>query len=212
MSLSTGLRLFVLSGLTSALVLACVVENDHYRSASGGSGGSAGTGGDTGGSNGTNNNGTCSTTPSAKPLLADVDTGQTMKAQPGDGVGFFSEYSAGGHWHIWWTCDTNQTGASCPMKVDVSVASGAISNVTPDSAADTAAISSTTQKIEASTTTTTGVDGMRFDTTPGAIITLGASVNGCYDGSFLFFVQSGKVNGGFQGVLTNPIQLEGSAP
>jgi len=207
MSLSTGLRYLVMGALTSALALACVVEHDHYTSASGGgSGGSAGTG------NGSGPTGTCSTTPSAQPLLADVDTGQTMKAQPGEGVGFFTEYSAGGHWHVWWTCDTNQTGGSCPMKIDVSVASGTISNVTPDTAADTSAISMSSQKIEAVTTTTTGVDGMRFDTAPGAIITLGASVNGCYDGSFLFFVQSGKVNGGYQGVLTNPIQLEGSSP
>jgi hypothetical protein len=32
------------------------------------------------------------------------------------------------------------------------------------------------------------------------------------DGSFLFFVQDGKVNGGFTGKVTNPLQVQGKTP
>jgi hypothetical protein len=133
-----------------------------------------------------------------------------MNAQPGDGVGIFTEYAAGGHWHVWWTCDTNKTSASCPMDVVVTVASGAIATTKPD--ASTTTLTASAQKLEATSTTTTQVDGVHFDTDPGATITLSATVGGCLDGSFLFFVQGGKVNGGYTGTLTDPLMLEGSTP
>jgi hypothetical protein len=44
------------------------------------------------------------------------------------------------------------------------------------------------------------------------VITVEASVGGVKDGSFLFFVQDGKVNGGYAGKLTNPLQLQGKTP
>ena len=59
----------------------------------------------------------------------------------------------------------------------------------------------TPSSVEAKITTTNQVHGIRFDTNPGAIITLKASLGGIADGSFLFFVQDGKVNGGFTGKL-----------
>ena len=54
--------------------------------------------------------------------------------------------------------------------------------------------------------------GIRFDTNPGAVITVDAAIGGFKDGAFLFFVQDGKVNGGFTGKLTNPLQLQGNSP
>jgi hypothetical protein len=47
--------------------------------------------------------------PSATPLLVDVDPNQTLSAAPGQGAGVFIEYKTGGHWHVWWTCDTALT-------------------------------------------------------------------------------------------------------
>lgn len=205
MSLGSVVRLFVVGGLLSGLAVACVVESDRPGYAGSG-GGSAPPQADAGVAS------TCATTPSTTPIVADLDTDQTMNATPGDGVGVFVEYAAGGHWHVWWTCDTNKTGKSCDMDVAVSIAAGAITNATSDASSDKGGLSTTAQKVESKTTTTTTVDGVRFDTAPGAKITLTASVDGCYDGSFLFFVQGGKVNGGYAGVLTDPIQLEGSAP
>ena len=52
----------------------------------------------------------------------------------------------------------------------------------------------------------------RFDTDPGAIITVDAAMGGIHDGRFLFFVQDGKVNGGYSGALTDPLMLEGTTP
>ncbi len=205
MSLGSITRLVAVSALLSGFVVACVVESDRQGYGSGGSAGTSPPPTPTGSSTG---NGAAS----PNPILVDVDTGRTMNAQPGEGVGVFTEYTAGGHWHVWWTCDTNQTGASCAMDVVITVATGKITNATTDAAALASGLSASSQRLEATSTTTTTTDGVRFDTDPGAIITLDASIGGVHDGSFLFFVQGGKVNGGFTGTLTDPLKLEGSSP
>lgn len=145
-------------------------------------------------------------------MLVEVDTDQTMSAVGGEGVGVFIEYAAGGHWHLWWTCDTAQTRQSCDFSVSATAASGNIENVDASELVGGAVTSPNASRVEATSNTTTGVDGIRFDTNPGAVITVDAAVGGFKDGAFLFFVQDGKVNGGFTGTLTNPLQVRGSSP
>jgi hypothetical protein len=149
---------------------------------------------------------------SVAPMLVEVDTDQTMTAKGGEGVGVFIEYSKGGHWHVWWTCDTAQTRQSCDFSVSAAAASGNISNVDASELPGGFVTASTPSRVDATSTTTTEVHGIRFDTNAGAVITVEASASGLKDGSFLFFVQDGKVNGGFAGKLTNPLQLQGNAP
>ncbi len=149
---------------------------------------------------------------STAPMLVEVDADQTMTATGGDGVGVFIEYYKGGHWHVWWTCDTAQTRQSCDFVVSASAASGNISNVDASELPGGFVTASTPSRVDAKSTTTTEVHGIRFDTNPGAVITVEAAVGGLKDGAFLFFVQDGKVNGGFTGTLTNPLQVQGNAP
>jgi hypothetical protein len=142
------------------------------------------------------------------PILVDVDANQVMKATPGTGVGVFTEYKTGGHWHVWWTCDTSVSGYSCMFDVTLSAESGAIANAAtqgPDGGSVTARGSNS---IEVTTTTTNAVDGVTFDTDPGAVISLDAKLDGTEDGTFLFFVQDGQINGGYQGTLSDPLLLE----
>lgn len=148
---------------------------------------------------------------SPAPMLVEIDADQTMNAVGGEGVGVFIEYARGGHWHVWWTCDTIETGQSCDFSISATAASGSVSNLDLSELAGGYATSATS-RIEASSTTTTEIHGLRFDTNPGAVITVDAAVGGLKDGAFLFFVQDGKVNGGFAGTLTNPLQLQGNAP
>lgn len=145
-------------------------------------------------------------------MLVEVDSNQTMNAQPGEGVGVFVEYGTGGHWHVWWTCDTNQTNQSCDFSVSIGAATGNISNVDAADLAGGLYSSPTPSRLEARSTITTEVQGVYFDTDPGAIITLEASLGDFKDGSFLFFVQDGQVNGGFTGLLSNPLRLKGTVP
>jgi hypothetical protein len=185
----------------SAVCLGCAVESSSSGTSYGyaGSSSSGGSGSSSGGS--------------IKPMLVVVDTGRTMNASPGQGVGVFTEYRAGGHWRVWWTCDTSKTSESCSFDVVATVSSGAIANVAGTALEAGDLVTQTSdQQIEAVTTTTAGVDGMTFDTPAGGIITLDARMDGQQDGSFLFFVQGGAINGGYKGTLTDPLMLEPSAP
>jgi hypothetical protein len=183
-----------------------------------GSGGSSGGGGVAYGGGSSSSGGSTTTSGgNTQPMLVDVDPNRTMSANPGDGVGVFTEYQSGGHWHVWWTCDTNKTSESCPFDVTVSVSTGTIANVAGQTVQTGATFNQGSQtRVEAITTTTTGIDGITFDTvvpsgtTP--IITLDAKLGGVEDPSFLFFVQDGQINGNYTGSLTDPLMLEPSTP
>ncbi|MDP9034155.1 MAG: hypothetical protein M3O50_05070 [Myxococcota bacterium] len=144
-----------------------------------------------------------------QPMLVDVDPDRTMSAVPGQGVGVFTEYATGGHWHVWWICDSSTTQLSCDFDVIASVDSGAITGVSGEAIAASDRLSQETpQRVEAVTTTTVGRSGIWFDTDPNAIVTLDARLNGAEDGKFLFFVQGGAINGSYSGTLTNPLMFE----
>lgn len=145
-------------------------------------------------------------------MLVEIDTDQTMTAVGGDGVGVFIEYAKGGRWHVWWTCDTARTQQACEFSVSAAATSGNISNLDSAELEGGFTTSPTASRVDATSTTTMQVHGIRFDTDPGAIITIDAAVGGLKDGAFLFFVQDGKVNGGFAGRLTNPLQVQGKTP
>jgi hypothetical protein len=185
----------------SATLGGCVVESDPPPppvSTAGGTPVGPGTGNSTG--------------PSKTPMLVDVDPNVTMTATPGDGVGVFNEYVTGGHWHVWWTCDTNKTSQPCNFDVKISAKSGSVSAARSDQFATSDTLNNGAGSLEAVTNTTSNVEGVYFDTPPGDVITLEASIGGVESGQFLFFVQKGEVNGGFTGTLTDPLMLEGASP
>jgi len=191
-------RTAAFGALLAAFAVGCVVQ-ESSSSGGGYSGtGSSGGGSDDGGG-----------TASSKPMLVDVDPDRTLTAHPGDGVGVFTEYRSGGEWHIWWTCDTNKTSLPCTFQVTVTAASGAITNASSEQfESNDQLVQLSDRAIEALTQTATGVDGIVFDADPGATIQLDAQMNGQDSGSFLFFVQNGQVNGGYQGSLTDPLMFE----
>lgn len=149
---------------------------------------------------------------SPAPMLVVVDTDQTMTADPGQGVGVFIEYATGGKWLIWWTCDTARTGQDCDFSVSATAATGTISNIDATYLAGGYLTTPTPSRVDAKIKTSNETHGISFETVPGGVITVEASVGAVKDGSFLFFVQDGKVNGGFSGALTNPLQLQGKTP
>lgn len=157
------------------------------------------------------------TTSSPAPILVVLDTDQVMNADPGQGVGIFTEYFAGGKWHVWWTCDTTLSNQTCDVALSATVATGTISNVDAGELQGGFVTTPNPSRVEAQATTSTQVHGITFTTSPGAIVTLEATVGGLREGpgpnhSFFFFVQDGKINGGFSGRLTNPLQLQGKTP
>ena len=160
---------------------------------------------------------TAPTPASASPMLVVVDTDQVMNADPGQGVGVFTEYAAGGKWHIWWTCDTAKSQQQCDVSLAATVATGTIDALSSEGLQSGTVTTPNPSRVEAQVTTTNQVHGITFTTKPGAVVTLEATVGGLKEGpgpnrSFFFFVQDGKINGGYTGALTNPLQLQGSKP
>jgi hypothetical protein len=193
----------------AALITGCIVDDSSSGSGYASGGGSSSGGGTPSGS---------SSGGSVQPMLVDVDPNQTMNATPGDGVGVFVQYKTGGHWNVWWTCDTNKTGETCSFDNVVSVSKGTITNVASmsPSLAAPGVTQSAPGTFEAQTTTSTAVDGVTFDTpltgSEVPVITLDAKVNGQDNPGWLFFVQDGQINGGTHDVLTDPLMFEPSTP
>ena len=144
------------------------------------------------------------------PMLVVIDSGKSMDAQPGQGVGVFVEYKQGGSWRVWWTCDTNVTKEVCDVNVRVSAAS--LVDVDAKGAELPAPPTVVGTSISTSTRTTSQVHALTLRTSPGGEITVDATVGGLRDGNFMFFVQDGKVNGGFEGRLTNPLRFVPQSP
>ncbi len=183
----------------TGLLAGCFADStDHTSSGSAGGGSYASSSG--GGTQGGTQN---------QPLLVDVDTGGTLVTTPGNGIGVYIQYVSGGHWSVSWTCDTALTSLSCSFIVDASVSTGTLVE-TGDTIGPSDSVSQATpRQIEAVTTTTTGVDGVLFDTAPGAAITVTVALNAPVS---FFFVQDNLVNGGYQGTLTNPLMFQPSSP
>lgn len=202
------------SWLLLALVcspLACVVKTErHYygRDDAGGepSGAAEGPPGATG-------NGQLPPGDGGVPVTVEIDTGKSMDAAPGEGVGLFVEYHSGGHWRLWWTCDTLVSGQSCDFAVRAEVEHGPLTafKTTGLGGGDTAEQTDDNTVVVQSTVTDT-LATAEFDTSPGETIALEAIVSGLRDGSYFFFVQDGQINGGFSGTLTNPILVRGKTP
>lgn len=208
MIVGTWIRWVAFAALASSVV-ACVIDTEpvHRHDRRGSSGGTYPPAPAASGSSPT------APSPASEPILVSVDTDRTMDANPGEGVGIFTEYKSGGHWHVWWTCDTNQTQEVCPVDLRVRY-EGRLEDVTGDQLLDTDTISSSVDGREAHvlSTTSTNVAGLFFDTAPGAIIELEGTIGRISDPGFFFFVQDGKVNGGFDGALTNPLRFHGTKP
>lgn len=163
--------------------------------------------------------------PSASPMLAMIDPNATMNQTPGQGVGVFTQYTStsdsdpGGHWYVYWTCDTAVSSLPCDFTIGVSVTRGGIASISSQGFAQTDQLAgggmdgaAQSTSFTANTTTTTQVQGVKFDTQPGAVITLSAALEGEYSGAFLFFVQDGQINGGYTGELTDPLDLQSTSP
>jgi hypothetical protein len=179
------------------------------------------------------------TTPvTTAPMLVRVQTGKTVSASPGNGVGVFVEYAAGGQWNVSWTCDTKVTGDTCAYDINLSVARGKISKLTgilgytltsgndggfenasedatedatedaPGGPVDAAPASS----FDLSSSVTTNTQGVTFQTNPGTTVEISARLGGAGDGKLFFFVDDGKINDGYKGTLTDPLEFQPTSP
>ncbi len=141
---------------------------------------------------------------------ATIDTGATMTQVPGDGIGVFVEYAAGGLWHVWWTCDSNKTHQTCEYSLTAHVTGGARDLVGEGLLGKN--LTALSDGFIATSTTDVQAHGLTFRTNAGATLSLSANIAGIRDTNFLFFVQDNKVVGGSEADFANPMSLTGRTP
>jgi hypothetical protein len=144
-------------------------------------------------------------------MLVRVETGKTLRATPGEGVGVFVQYESGGHWTVWWTCDSRQSSRTCNYEVDATARSGKITNVAGydgTTLAPPGGSRSDTPAFPIKGSVTNDIQGVTFDTAPGEIIQVKATLDGSSDGSLFYFVDGDKVKDGYHGQLSDPLDFQ----
>lgn len=146
----------------------------------------------------------------AENQTIDVNDTESVQSDPGQGAGVLVDYDAGGHWHVWSVCDTALSGISCGFAVTALALGGdPVTNVTGDDleAGETAGtVCADTAFFAASTDF--GIDGVRFDATPGAAVQIEAALDGTVFADIISFAQGGVAVAS----KTNPITLTPASP
>ncbi|MBK9264293.1 MAG: hypothetical protein IPM54_31390 [Polyangiaceae bacterium] len=141
------------------------------------------------------------------PMLVNIDTDVALDATPGDGVGIFVEYYAGGRYRIWTTCDTNFSGDFCPFEIYASVdTSSTISAVYEENLEgyDSITVNQGQGAVDLYLETDNDYDAVELDVTPGAILRLEAYVDGISQPRFVYWVGNGVLH---EGAPTNPVDF-----
>lgn len=158
------------------------------------------------------NGGTTPPPPPVEPMLVNIDTDVALDSKPGDGVGVFVEYYAGGHYRIWTTCDTNFSGTTCPFDIFTSVdTSASIFAITEENLEgfDTATVKQGQGTVDLHFETSGDYDAAQIDVTPGAILRVEAFIDGQSEPRFIYWFGDGILH---EGAPTNPIDFFPSKP
>jgi hypothetical protein len=145
------------------------------------------------------------------PKQVAITPDKTLQADPGEGVGIFVEYAAGGHWHVWTSCDTNNSKVACDFEAFAIPEKGAkIANVQAE-ALESGDVAEELNDGSAhlSASTSAEADGMTFDATPGALIELEVYFGGVPDSRIIFWYGDDTLH---TGAPTDPIDLIPDAP
>ena len=151
--------------------------------------------------------------PSRDPLLVHVDADRKLTALPGEATAVFIEYGTGGQWHVWWTCDARAAKSALVSGcfVHVAIASESeLSNTLYDDSVPggfRSINSPNPRSFEAQTLTNYEPGGVSFSSDRGATIEITVTIDGKYVAPF-FFVEDGKINGGYEGPLTDPLRVD----
>jgi hypothetical protein len=139
-----------------------------------------------------------------------IDTGEALTTAVGEGTGVFVEYKAGGHWHVWTSCDTKLTGYGCAYDVTAQVFGGTVSNLLGEDlesqdfsgsqCADTAYIS---------VNTGSNLDGILFDAPAGAPIRVTAALDSALRRDLIYWIGGGVPHNDGN---SNPLDFTPTAP
>jgi hypothetical protein len=146
-----------------------------------------------------------------EPDLFTIDTDQTLKAEPGEGVGLFVEYAAGGNWLLWTTCDTNYSNVGCKFDVFASVDKASELKIAEgldfEGYDEVEVLDNGEAHVHLETAS--DIDSVLLTTTPGAIMRVELMLDGIGNERFIYWVGDGVLH---EGAPTNPIDLLPSSP
>jgi len=147
-----------------------------------------------------------------QPMLMSIETDVALDAVPGDGVGVFVEYYAGGVYRVWTTCDTNYSGSVCPMDIFMSVdVDSRIDAITTDDleGADLVNINEAAGTVDMHVDTSVDYDAIEISTTPGAVLRLEVLIDGVPQPRFVYWFGNGVLH---NGAPTSPVDLVPTSP
>ncbi|KYG06123.1 hypothetical protein BE21_36680 [Sorangium cellulosum] len=149
--------------------------------------------------------------PADEPRLVAIDTDAALSSEPGEGVGIFVEYAAGGTWRIWTTCDTNSSKVVCSFDLYASVdtSSELFDIVGTDLEKSDATRLADDGIAYLHAETGSDIDAMTFTTTEGAIVRLEAYLDGVQEPRYVYWFGDGVLH---EGAPTNPIDFEPTSP
>jgi hypothetical protein len=154
--------------------------------------------------------GTPTTTPAPVAEVA-IDTGATLPVTPGGVLAVYVEYQGEGRWSMYTTCDSTVTGSACAF--DLTVTPGSGSAFTAVTGSDLGSNDVLEQRedgvIHLSASTTSGRNGVTFETEPGALVRLGMLLDGKAQPQFIRAMSKGEVVYGF---ATDPVDFVPSVP
>jgi hypothetical protein len=145
-------------------------------------------------------------------VLTTIDADVAIAADQGEGVGVFVEYTTGGLWRVWTTCDTNYSGVSCAFDLCVSTidAGESIARASGDGLEGSDQITAYADGytcLRADTDADT--DAMTFEAEPGSIVRLEVGLDGVADARFVYWMGDGVLH---QGAPSNPIDFAPATP
>jgi hypothetical protein len=161
------------------------------------------------------------------PVQVTIDTGATIDATGGNGVGVFVQYAAGGHWTVTTACDTTTSQQSCGFDVfigGVGSTTGATDPKDPNQATSTTTAITNIQTVDpngdplgfemdqgvlhVSTNTSVNLDGFTFDTPAGATIELELYLDQVAQPRFVYWIGDKVLH---TGAPTDPVDFAPTA-
>ena len=144
--------------------------------------------------------------PDTTIMAVSIDPAATINADPGEGVGMYVEYAAGGHWRVSTTCDSTFSGIACMFRATVSAEAGsALSSVQGENLeGDDAVVVYSDGSARLDAETGTDVDGVTFDAPPGASIRLEMYLDDAPQKEFVYWFGDGVLH---TGAPTDPVDF-----
>jgi len=145
------------------------------------------------------------------PAQSTIDVDRQIEVDAGQGAGVFIDYASGGHWQLRTTCDTAKTDQSCQFDILITPQdNSSITNVIPtDLESNDSVLPFETASYQFLATTSSDVDGVTFDSDPGAPVAIDVFLDGTCALPYVFWVGDGALH---PGEPTNPLILQPSGP